>query len=589
MGRFHLQARVALPLADPANVSPALSQGTFEGDTRNLDKQKFPVVIFSHGLGGNRLGYSQFCGELASHGFIVAAIEHRDGSGLGSFVWTEVDQLLYSKDSPLDKKTQKRLRRLRAWGAAESVYNMPIGDDGEDDATARNKADEPLGKDMKNLQNMFAKVPYLPFESVGLASFMDKQGEKETGLRQAQLAMRAAEIEEMVFVLNRINNGDCDFLASLRTRSLGTSLCGAKKYGGARKRLSLPRVTEFFAKWKGQMDLKFPSLIGHSFGGATLFEYLRTDQEHFQYGIVLDPWMDFVRDPATDKSVRGCLNKPTYVINSEGFTLWREHYNKLCRVLMDGVVNGHLDRGWLFTVSGANHTDFSDMPFLLPGIFGSALPAKDANRTITTLTIEQIISLRQQKHLRQIETGSILNDLGTHKQNTKMGGLRLNGDPDGQKPSQNVFNKLYSAALRSRGSKKKNPFLWELRGWREGGERRPHGHHLSKASGDDMKREGRTSRNSAREDTFSEVSVQGSGEDLKPQFIDPVQHSEDQPDPWEGIVIDSDARRVYDVWEKQVYHKLGRRYPYSMITFALWLMGIRGGFAVAGHVLVHTI
>ncbi|KAH8552356.1 platelet-activating factor acetylhydrolase [Umbelopsis sp. PMI_123] len=45
------------------------------------DEDAYPVVIFSHGLGGNRLIYSTLCSQLASHGLIVFAIEHRDRSG----------------------------------------------------------------------------------------------------------------------------------------------------------------------------------------------------------------------------------------------------------------------------------------------------------------------------------------------------------------------------------------------------------------------------------------------------------------------------------------------------------------------------
>ncbi|XP_041361888.1 platelet-activating factor acetylhydrolase 2, cytoplasmic-like [Gigantopelta aegis] len=38
---------------------------------------KFPVLVLSHGLGGNRTTYTTFCCNLASHGFVVAALEHR--------------------------------------------------------------------------------------------------------------------------------------------------------------------------------------------------------------------------------------------------------------------------------------------------------------------------------------------------------------------------------------------------------------------------------------------------------------------------------------------------------------------------------
>jgi platelet-activating factor acetylhydrolase len=44
------------------------------------------VMIFSHGLGGSRNTYSQWCGSIASYGVVVAAIEHRDGSAPVSVV-----------------------------------------------------------------------------------------------------------------------------------------------------------------------------------------------------------------------------------------------------------------------------------------------------------------------------------------------------------------------------------------------------------------------------------------------------------------------------------------------------------------------
>ncbi|GAB1606632.1 platelet-activating factor acetylhydrolase-like [Argonauta hians] len=49
----------------------------------------FPVVVFSHGLGGMRTTYSTLCVDLASHGFIVVTVEHRDGSASATYYLTE--------------------------------------------------------------------------------------------------------------------------------------------------------------------------------------------------------------------------------------------------------------------------------------------------------------------------------------------------------------------------------------------------------------------------------------------------------------------------------------------------------------------
>jgi platelet-activating factor acetylhydrolase len=46
----------------------------------------FPLLMFSHGLGGSRTAYSSLCSEFASYGFVVCAVEHRDGSGPRTFI-----------------------------------------------------------------------------------------------------------------------------------------------------------------------------------------------------------------------------------------------------------------------------------------------------------------------------------------------------------------------------------------------------------------------------------------------------------------------------------------------------------------------
>lgn len=76
-GSIEIPASVDVPMVEPE-------------DEDKVDE--FPIIIFSHGTASKRTDYTQYCGELASRGVVVAAIEHRDGSGPGSIIITKTGE-----------------------------------------------------------------------------------------------------------------------------------------------------------------------------------------------------------------------------------------------------------------------------------------------------------------------------------------------------------------------------------------------------------------------------------------------------------------------------------------------------------------
>jgi platelet-activating factor acetylhydrolase len=148
---------LAYPIAAAAiygTTFPAVAEAPLRKPSKT--NQQWPLAIFSHGVGCSRLMYSSICGELASRGYIVCAIEHRDGTGPSSSIRLED-------------------------GTIKSIDFL----------------------DWKDLE--WPDIP--PTE----------QPENDTRLRKDQLEMRCAEVAEVIQIMKKISLGEPVVQTSIRS------------------------------------------------------------------------------------------------------------------------------------------------------------------------------------------------------------------------------------------------------------------------------------------------------------------------------------------------------------------------------------
>lgn len=108
--------------------------------TPSGDSTRWPVCIFSHGLGGSRNAYSHICGSLASHGLIVIAPDHRDGSQPISYVRatdsteaSTVDYRHISHDAtPEVYRARDDQLKIRLWELGNIMEIIKLINNGED-------------------------------------------------------------------------------------------------------------------------------------------------------------------------------------------------------------------------------------------------------------------------------------------------------------------------------------------------------------------------------------------------------------------------------------------------------------------------
>lgn len=261
--------------------------------------------------------YSSICGELASYGNVVCAVEHRDGSGPRTYV-NHAPNAGASElaDTKKGHHTQRGPLKLRhGYDIVDYVFPQ---------------------------HNRFDTGPN------------NKKG-VDRELRDYQIDLRMAEIEEAYSAICAINAGKGQELVERNLRRKGFH--GASSHG-------LSGID--WNTWRDRLHITSVTALGHSFGAATCVEMLRHRLDRFDWlgqGIILDIWSAGTR-PTRCETDAHQMQCPLVAINSEAFTYWPSNFDFVSQLTSEA----NSSPTWLATIRGTVHLSPSDFPILYPHI-----------------------------------------------------------------------------------------------------------------------------------------------------------------------------------------------------------------------------
>ncbi|GAA5992008.1 hypothetical protein JCM10908_000694 [Rhodotorula pacifica] len=342
--------------AQTASSSSSEDRSLAEGP----EQAAFPLIVFSHGMSGQRTTYSRWCGDIASYGYIVAALEHRDGSGPISIVrlddgkertvdFLRMDQVEWPADygqvDLLDFRALQQQLRVSEVAAALDVLQRI--NNGEGSAVAQENRRKDLGGEGvvgKYLPDWKGRID---FENVAMAGHSFGGGTTLEALRVGK--------PFFPFTAGIALDPSADPIPPRRSHTVFSAL---------RRDLTKARGDD-------------------SAGADTSAAEKESDADEARSPIDKD---QAAQDDGTLASAeQAAIEVPLLVINSESFTLWNKRFDEI-KAAVNSLQTGA--RGWFMTLVGSEHSSFSDVflvvPFAAKLVGARASPFLVLDRTVQT-------------------------------------------------------------------------------------------------------------------------------------------------------------------------------------------------------------